>query len=472
VDELPLLELFNQLRSAGLPLGVDDYQSVLKALQAGYGLPDRSAIARLCRTLWVRSTDERDVFDYYFEQLISSNHQNFSNPGSDSKNIKRRKRIPKTALYPTLIGMLLLAAGLAGWHFLRPSRSPSTQVPTPIPTEIPIVTETVGPSGGGTIVPTQPSPTQPSKPSQPPVNNSQSRQLPWYVTALLGLAFLAGCGYLLRLLVKRRSHHRLPTNVSESFSDLVPFRNIQDEVQVAQAVQQIAQVQRNQWGDRTLRSGDYLPVTQRQMRQSWRRLRQMVREGVSTELDVEATVQQIGRQGLLLNPVLVPRRVNRSELLLLVDQDGSMVPFRGLSMRLVETALRGGQLGETGVVYFHNSPIDYLYADPYYQHAEPTQKIFEQLRPDRSVALIFSDAGAARGGLNPERVELTQSFLRQLKQQVRYVAWLNPMPRSRWENTSAAEIARLVPMFEMSRQGLDGAIHTLRGRLSHAQLRY
>lgn len=470
MDELPLLELFTQLRSAGLPLGVDDYQSVLKALQAGYGLPDRSAIARLCRTLWVRSTDERDLFDFYFEQLIPSKHQDFSNPESDSKNIKRRKRIPKTALYPSLIGMLLLAAGLAWWHFLRPPSPSSPSVPIVIPTE----TVTVGPSGGGNTVPTSPSKTtQPSTaPHQPSANNSPSRQPPWYVTALLGVALLAGCGYLLRLFVKRRNRHRPSAITSESSLDLAPFRNIQDEVQVAQAVQQIAHVQRNQPGDRTLRSGDYLPVTQRQMRQSWRRLRQMVREGVSTELDVEATVQQIGRQGLLLNPVLVPRRVNRTELLLLVDQDGSMVPFRGLSMRLAETALRGGQLGETGVVYFHNCPVDYLYSDPYYQQAESTQTILAQLRGDRSVALIFSDAGAARGGLNPERVELTQSFLKQLKQQVRYVAWLNPMPRSRWKNTSAAEIAHLVPMFEMSRQGLDGAIHTLRGRLSHAQLRY
>ena len=77
---------------------------------------------------------------------------------------------------------------------------------------------------------------------------------------------------------------------------------------------------------------------------------------------------------------------------------------------------------------------------------------------------IFSDAGAARGGYSEERYELTKEFLAQLKQRLRYIAWLNPMPRSRWLGTTAGEIARLVPMFEVSRLGLQDAIGVLRGR--------
>ena len=78
--------------------------------------------------------------------------------------------------------------------------------------------------------------------------------------------------------------------------------------------------------------------------------------------------------------------------------------------------------------------------------------------------LIFSDAGAARGGYSEERYELTKKFLAQIKQRVRYIAWLNPMPRKRWANTTAADITRLVPMFEVSRRGLQDAIGVLRGR--------
>ena len=50
-EELPLQELFTRLREAGLPLGLNDYQAVVKALQGGYGMGDRAALERLCRML-------------------------------------------------------------------------------------------------------------------------------------------------------------------------------------------------------------------------------------------------------------------------------------------------------------------------------------------------------------------------------------------------------------------------------------
>ena len=77
---------------------------------------------------------------------------------------------------------------------------------------------------------------------------------------------------------------------------------------------------------------------------------------------------------------------------------------------------------------------------------------------------MVSDAGAARSNYNPERIECTQRFIEQLRQSVRYYAWLNPMPNDSWQGTTAGEIARFVPMFEMSPQGFNAAINTLRGR--------
>ena len=52
-EEAPLFELYNRLREAGLPIGLNEYAQVLKALQAGFGLPDQQALSRLCRALWV-----------------------------------------------------------------------------------------------------------------------------------------------------------------------------------------------------------------------------------------------------------------------------------------------------------------------------------------------------------------------------------------------------------------------------------
>ena len=141
-----------------------------------------------------------------------------------------------------------------------------------------------------------------------------------------------------------------------------------------------------------------------------------------------------------------------------------MVPFHALSQRLAETALRGGRLRNAGIYYFHNYPLGSLYGDPHYQTAEDIAVALNRLRSNHAGALIFSDAGAARGGYNLERIEQTAIFLQQLQQQLRYLVWLNPVPRLQWSNTTARDIAQLVPMFELSRRGLDSAIATLRGK--------
>ena len=190
----------------------------------------------------------------------------------------------------------------------------------------------------------------------------------------------------------------------------------------------------------------------------------MIREGVPTELDLEATTEQIGQQGFLFNPVLKPRRINKIELLLLIDQDGSMVPFHHLSKALIATASKGGCFNKVRVYYFHNFPGDYLYEDSSHLEAIPIEDCLSQLPKTRVVCLIFSDAGAARGQSNSKRRRRTKFFLKELKQYVNYIAWLNPFPRKRWEKTTAEGISRLVPMFEVNRQEFYQTIDVLRGQ--------
>ncbi|GAC1368615.1 MAG: VWA domain-containing protein [Ktedonobacteraceae bacterium] len=234
------------------------------------------------------------------------------------------------------------------------------------------------------------------------------------------------------------------------------------EQQAVQAVLQISRLDELP-RKRFVRSDEYFPVTRRQMKQGWRHLRRPVREGAPVELDVERTVEDIGRQGLLFEPVVLPRYVNRAELLLLLDQGGSMVPFHPLANRLAETALRGGRLNNLGIYYFHNYPVDRLFLSPNYQKDVPIRDIMSKLHYEHSAVLIFSDAGAARGRPGERRYKMTKSFLDEIAQYVHYRAWLNPMPIDRWSNTTAERIAQLVPMFDVSRRGLENAINVLRG---------
>jgi uncharacterized protein len=343
IYELPLFELFTRLRQADLPLGINEYILLLQALEAGFGVPDLEALARLCRTLWIKSDEERKLFDRHFEQIVVGN--------SNTKDAFRR------------------------YNELHRSKESAMNY---------------------------------SENTAKDTLDAEKK----FVQAVL--------------------HHI-------ASEDELPY---------------------NHFG----RSDEYFPVTRRQMKQSWRHLRLPIREGPSIELDIARTVDEIGRQGLLLEPIFMPRRINRAELFLLIDQGGSMVPFHALSHRLTQTALRDGRLNNASVYYFRNSPIEHLFLDPFYEEDEPVLNVLHRLHHARTTVLIFSDAGAARGRFSQERYLITKAFLDQLRPAARYIVWLNPMPPVRWHGTTAEKIAQLIPMFDISRGGLDNAIGVLRGR--------
>ncbi len=238
-------------------------------------------------------------------------------------------------------------------------------------------------------------------------------------------------------------------------------------------VQSIRRGQRNINWDRPKYNllTEYFPVTHRQMKQSSRYLRRPVREGPAIELDIDATVEKISREGLFREPVLVPRRLNRAELVLLVDQGGSMVPFHALSRQLIDAVHRGGLMQQTNVYYFHDYPAEYLYTDRSRLTARSVLDVFMSF-DQYTALLIVSDGGAARGNFDEERVKQTNVFIQKLKQYARRFAWINPLPNFRWPDTSAEQIARNVPMFDMSRRGLDDAINTLRGRYVYGEKSY
>lgn len=462
-SDLPLVELYTKLREAGLPIGIDEYQSVLRAMQGGFGINDRGALKRLCQTVWVKSTEEKQLFEYHFEKLMAvDSTSEISNtpfwqryflriiqkPGFFGRNPVSRKKyglfqITRYVILGSLALGIVLGVKSSSQEGTQ-KNLPTTETPTAIPAKpVVIATQKV------TLIPTS---------TPKPQSNNNNNQSNWIFWFLLPPIVLSG-GYVIFSWVRNPKPQQ---NISQKTSPPKPtasdLTTSKDEVQIAQAV--LA----NSPKSRFLLTSEYFPVNARQMKQIWRYLRRPVRQGSQTELDVEATVNQIGHQGLLLEPVLRPIRVNRAEMLLLIDQDGSMVPFGALSLRVAETAIRGGRLGKAGIYYFHNCPLDYLYHDPNLLEAELVSDVVTHVCSDRTAVLILSDAGAARGGYSEERYELTKEFLAQLKQRVRYIAWLNPMPRSRWNKTTAGEIASLVPMFEVSRRGLQDAIGVLRGR--------
>lgn len=466
VDELPLLELFTRLREAGLPLGMNEYQLVLRSLQAGFGIQNREALAKLCRTLWIKSPEEERLFNHHFEQIIG-----FPTPTAFSpKGLLSKKQLPRQRSLSPLLILILSIMGFGALWFNFSLYLPSTREQT-----------TPSQKSSSTLSPPTPNDSKTSKSPAPPRESTSSPKLtatdPLHSELGFGPIYfffitVTGVGILFSSMwiffEQRAKYRKQPQSISTANTIAAAnlstelIQQIGDEVRVARVVRQRLGVD-GELGDRVLTNPEFFPITRRQMKQRWRYLRRFVREGAPTEVDIDATIRRVGQQGLLLEPVLVPNRINRTELILLIDQDGSMVPFHSLSQRLIETAVQGGRLGNASVYYFHNCPTDYVYHDPVHQEAVAIDDFLAQLNP-RTAVLIFSDAGSARGSLNSRRRRVTKMFIDDLKQHVRYVAWLNPMPRSRWAGTTAGDIANLTPMFEISRQGLDGAIDVLRGR--------
>ena len=205
--------------------------------------------------------------------------------------------------------------------------------------------------------------------------------------------------------------------------------------------------------------GSYEPLEERAMRQHVRQLRQQTYRNTRLEVDLGATIGRITQQGFFDG--LVRKRNIRYEvpLTLLIDRRGSMVPFHHLSDQLAEAVLEqpGGS-----VRYFQNCFEKFLFRTPFLTEPELIES-WKRTVPDRSLVVILSDAGAARGFYNQVRIEQMRRMVT-LLDQCRTV-WLNPMPRDRWWATSAAAIATDVPMYALDEVEMGTAIKNLNGLL-------
>jgi uncharacterized protein with von Willebrand factor type A (vWA) domain len=128
----------------------------------------------------------------------------------------------------------------------------------------------------------------------------------------------------------------------------------------------------------------------------------------------------------------------------------------------VDSIIRGGLLGRVSLYYFHDCPEGFLFRYPNLTGSLSLEIILSSQAKGSSV-LIVSDAGAARGYYDEQRLKDTKAFLKTLNTCTYLYVWLNPMPTTRWRATTAEDIARLAPMFHLDRDGLNDTVNILRG---------
>jgi uncharacterized protein len=90
---LPMMDLFEQLRSAGMKLTIEQYDLLRQAIESGYGLESWEDLRDVCRVLWVKPLlDETDVV---FEQVFEAYRRGYEARFGQWLEQMRERQVPE-----------------------------------------------------------------------------------------------------------------------------------------------------------------------------------------------------------------------------------------------------------------------------------------------------------------------------------------------------------------------------------------
>ncbi len=214
------------------------------------------------------------------------------------------------------------------------------------------------------------------------------------------------------------------------------------------------------------------PITASQMGEALKRLKHLQPAGPKDIVNVAETIRQTMRNAGEIEIVFDRRLADRLKVKLLIDNGGwSMDPYVSIVQALFHYAQF--QFKELEIYYFHNTIYSKVWLDPHrYKRPVPLDDL---MRSDPETRLILvGDAsmapyelvdprGAIYVGQNESRPSL--DYLKFLANTFRHCVWLNPVDRDSWFYTwTVKQIAGVFPMFELSLDGLEKAVHHLMTR--------
>ncbi len=211
--------------------------------------------------------------------------------------------------------------------------------------------------------------------------------------------------------------------------------------------------------DRTLETRDFQVAL--------RSVRRLFREG-RTELDLDGTIRATCQAAGDISLVERRERENQIHLVLLLDTGGSMDPHAERVSQLFTAAAEMRSFKTFSTWQFHNAPYGWLYKD--YQRLErtPTGRVLDALTPrhrliwvgDASMAPyeLFSASGWPSGKEQLAGVD----WIRRFRQRCPASVWLNPEPQRYWAHPTVSAIGQILPMFELTLDGLARAVKKLR----------
>ena len=217
----------------------------------------------------------------------------------------------------------------------------------------------------------------------------------------------------------------------------------------------------------------------RQTRVALRRLRQLTRTGLESELDIDETIDETCKNAGEIEFVFRAERRNDLRLLLLMDVGGTMEPFVEPVSKLLTALHQERGLREFQAYYFHNCVYEELARNARLlrRDAVPTGELLHKL-DGRWKVILVGDAAMhpaelleANGNIDPRRGTATRGidWLQRIKDHFERVVWLNPEPAEEWSRYQTVQLVqRIFPMFHLSVDGIHEAVSALVGaRATH-----
>ncbi len=214
------------------------------------------------------------------------------------------------------------------------------------------------------------------------------------------------------------------------------------------------------------------PLTQANIGEALKRLRNLVPAGPRDQVNVDETIRETMRNAGEIELVFDRALKDRLKVILAIDNGGwSMDPHIDIVQTLFDYAR--AQFKEIKTYFFHNTIYDYVWEDPA-RYKKP-KKIIEFTRNDPDTRLIIvGDASMAPYELmaHDGSIHISERSGRPSIQQLRFLAetfphcvWLNPVPETMWGYThTIMTINTIFPMFELSLDGLEKAVTKLMAR--------
>ncbi len=211
------------------------------------------------------------------------------------------------------------------------------------------------------------------------------------------------------------------------------------------------------------------PLTQSQIGEALKRLRNMVPTGPKDVVNIDETIYQTMKNAGEIEIIFERSMKDRLKVILAIDNGGwSMDPYIEMVQTLFYYAR--GQFKEVKTYFFHNTIYDQMWQDPA-RHKKP-YRIDEMVRRDPETrVVIVGDASMAPYELmsTDGSIHIEERSSRPSHERLRFIAdtfphaiWLNPKMAAEWPYTRSINMIReIFPMFELTLDGLEKAVSHL-----------